>query len=185
MGNQLPPLRSSITSIFFKTEPRSQRYLTPMKESDDVIDMFEVGQFDYSSTIPDECLACIFQSLSSGLVQFTKLALKCDRRSTSIGDDALLIISLRCRNLTRLKLRTCREITDARRSGFAKNCKEFEKAVVVDRVPSRAIGSGIAAASLRVYLLKGSTMDSVLDTTLSDQKNLRTLKLFPLLRRLG
>lgn len=154
-----------------KTEPRSTGVTSPMKESDDsddVIDIFEVGEFDYSSTTPDECLACIFQSLSSGdrkrcslvcrrwfriegqsrhrlslnaqsdLVSLipsifsrfdsvTKLALKCDRRSTSIGDDALLIISLRCRNLTRLKLRTCREITDAGIEAFAKNCKGLKK----------------------------------------------------------
>ncbi|KAF8406278.1 hypothetical protein HHK36_008363 [Tetracentron sinense] len=57
----------------------------------------------------------------------TKLALKCDRRSVSIGDDALDLISLRCRNLTRLKLRACREITDAGMVAFAKNCKGLKK----------------------------------------------------------
>ncbi|KAI9074068.1 hypothetical protein K1719_043960 [Acacia pycnantha] len=43
----------------------------------------------------------------------TKLALKCDRRSVSIGDEALVLISQRCPNLTRLKLRACRELADA------------------------------------------------------------------------
>ncbi|XP_010244251.1 PREDICTED: F-box protein At1g47056-like [Nelumbo nucifera] len=126
------------------------------------------GTCDYISDLPDECLACIFQSLGSGdrkrcsLVcrrwfrvegqsrhrlslkaesdlqplipslfsrfdAVTKLALKCDRRSVSIGDDALLQISLRCRNLTRLKLRACRELTDAGMEAFVKNCKGLKK----------------------------------------------------------
>ncbi|GFP84528.1 F-box protein at1g47056 [Phtheirospermum japonicum] len=124
--------------------------------------------YDYSSRLPDECLACIFQSLSSGdrkrsslvcrrwlrvegqsrhrislnakaeltgaihqlFSRFdlvTKLALKCDRRSVSIGDDALILISLKCRNLTRLKLRACRELTDDGMSVFAENCRNLQK----------------------------------------------------------
>lgn len=124
--------------------------------------------YDYISNLPDECLACIFQSLSSGdrkrcslvcrrwlriegqsrhrlslnaqsellpmipslFSRFdvvTKLALKCDRRSVSVGDDALILISQKCRNLTRLKLRACRELTDAGMSVFAKNCKGLKK----------------------------------------------------------
>ncbi|KAK3007337.1 hypothetical protein RJ639_016821 [Escallonia herrerae] len=123
---------------------------------------------DYTFNIPDECLACIFQSLGSGdrkqcslvcrrwlLIEgqsrhrlsldaqskllcvvpslftrfdsVTKLALKCDRRSVSIGDDALILISLRCQKLTRLKLRACRELTDAGMAVFAKNCKGLKK----------------------------------------------------------
>ena len=123
---------------------------------------------DYISELPDECLACIFQSLSSGdrkrcslvcsrwlriegqsrhrlslnaqadLIPLipslfsrfdavTKLALKCDRRSTSITDDALVLISDKCRNLTRLKLRACRELTDTGMETFAKNCKGLKK----------------------------------------------------------
>ncbi|XP_044510877.1 F-box protein At1g47056-like [Mangifera indica] len=123
---------------------------------------------DFTSNLPDECLACIFQSLSSGdrkkcslvcrrwlriegqsrhrlslnaksdllhvipslFSRFdvvTKLALKCDRRSVSIGDDALVLISLKCRNIMRLKLRACRELTDIGISAFAKNCKGLKK----------------------------------------------------------
>ncbi|XP_060199390.1 F-box protein At1g47056-like [Lycium barbarum] len=140
------------------------------KETDDIddviVDLF--NDFDYSSNIPDECLACIFHFLTSGdrkscslvcrrwlhvegqsrhrlslnaqselvtVVPFifsrfdsvTKLALKCDRRSVSIDDDALVLISLRCRNLTRLKLRSCRELTDTGMEAFAKNCKGLKK----------------------------------------------------------
>lgn len=124
--------------------------------------------YDYSSNIPDECLACIFHSLGSGdrkrcslvcrrwlriegqsrhrlslnaqadllsLVptlfsrfdSVTKLALRCDRRSESIDDGTLILISLRCLNLTRLKLRACRGLTDAGLSEFAKNCKYLKK----------------------------------------------------------
>ncbi|KMT09759.1 hypothetical protein BVRB_6g127400 [Beta vulgaris subsp. vulgaris] len=123
---------------------------------------------DPTSDIPDECLAHIFQSLSSGdrkrcsLVckrwlrvegqsrfrlslnsnseisthlsslfsrfdSVTKLALRCDRRSISISDDDLVLISLHCRNLTRLKLRGCRELTDLGITAFAKNCKSLKK----------------------------------------------------------
>ncbi|CDP02535.1 unnamed protein product [Coffea canephora] len=123
---------------------------------------------DYTSEIPDECLALIFQSLSSGdrkscslvskrwlLVEgqsrhrlslnatadiysqipaifsrfdsVTKLALRCDRKSSSINDDALALISLRCRNLTRLKLRGCRQVTDLGMAFIAKNCKVLKK----------------------------------------------------------
>ncbi|KAK4751442.1 hypothetical protein SAY87_004924 [Trapa incisa] len=57
----------------------------------------------------------------------TKLALKCDRKCVSISDDALILISLRCQNLTRLKLRSCRELTDAGMTAFAKTCKSLKK----------------------------------------------------------
>ncbi|CAA0816262.1 F-box protein [Striga hermonthica] len=125
-------------------------------------------QIDYTSEIPDECLALIFQPLSSGdrkrcslvcrrwlavegqsrqrlalnasaevaehlpavFTRFdsvTKLALRCDRKSVSINDDALTLISLRCRNLTRLKLRGCREISDLGMLALATNCKYLRK----------------------------------------------------------
>ncbi|XP_051127077.1 F-box protein SKIP2-like [Andrographis paniculata] len=123
---------------------------------------------DYTAEIPDECLALIFQSLSSGdrkscslvcrrwlsvegqsryrlalnasadvavhlskvFLRFdsvTKLALRCDRKSVSLNDDDLLFISLRCHNLTRLKLRGCREITDVGMYSLATNCKSLRK----------------------------------------------------------
>ncbi|KAI8019057.1 F-box protein [Camellia lanceoleosa] len=123
---------------------------------------------DYISELPDECLAWVFQSLSSGdrkacslvcrrwlMVEgqsrhrmslnaqsellplipslfsrfdsVTKLALRCDRRTVSINDDALTQISIRCPNLTRLKLRSCRELTDLGMASLAKNCKGLKK----------------------------------------------------------
>ncbi|GER30249.1 F-box family protein [Striga asiatica] len=135
-----------------------------------VPDMFCANQpqIDFTLEIPDECLALIFQSLSSGdrkrcsLVcrrwlsveaqsrhrialnasaevsehlpaiftrfdSITKLALRCDRKSVSINDDALTLISLRCHNLTRLKLRGCREISDLGMLALATNCKSLRK----------------------------------------------------------
>ncbi|KAG4930685.1 hypothetical protein GLYMA_17G167800v4 [Glycine max] len=127
-----------------------------------------VGGRDYTADIPDECLAGIFQFLSSvdrktcsavcrrwlrvdgenrqrlslnakaSLVDFvpslfsrfdsvTKLALRCDRKSASVNDDALVLISLRCRNLVRLKLRGCREVTELGMAGVAKNCTNLKK----------------------------------------------------------
>ncbi|KAI3785102.1 hypothetical protein L1987_44214 [Smallanthus sonchifolius] len=123
---------------------------------------------DYSSEIPDDCLALVFQFLGSGdrnrcslvskrwlLVEgqsrhrlalnaqsevlpfissmfsrfdaVTKLSLRCDRRSVSIDDNGLILISFRCRKLTRLKLRGCREITEIGMAALAKNCKELKK----------------------------------------------------------
>lgn len=153
----------------------SQRYkskstavISPMHADESSAELPDGTAYDYISNLPDECLACIFQSLSSGdrkrcslvcrrwlriegqsrhrlslnaqsellpmipslFSRFdvvTKLALKCDRRSVSVGDDALILISQKCRNLTRLKLRACRELTDAGMSVFAKNCKGLKK----------------------------------------------------------
>ncbi|XXG63824.1 hypothetical protein AAC387_Pa05g1925 [Persea americana] len=66
-------------------------------------------------------------SIFSRFDSVSKLALKCDRRSISIGDDALALISLRCRNLTRLKLRSCRELTEAGMAEIGRNCKSLKK----------------------------------------------------------
>lgn len=72
----------------------------------------------------------IFSSLSSVFARFdsvTKLALRCDRKSISLNDDALVLISLRCQKLSRLKLRGCRQITDHGMVAFARNCKTLKK----------------------------------------------------------
>ncbi|PWA45777.1 VIER F-box protein 1 [Artemisia annua] len=57
----------------------------------------------------------------------TKLSLKCDRRSVSINDDGLVLISEHCRNLTRLKLRACREITDLGMVRVSENLKYLKR----------------------------------------------------------
>ncbi|CAH8335601.1 unnamed protein product [Eruca vesicaria subsp. sativa] len=123
---------------------------------------------DFTSDLPDECLAHVFQHLGAGdrkrcslvckrwlfvdgqnrhrlsldaraeissfltsmLNRFdsvTKLALRCDRKSISLSDEALVVISVRCLNLTRVKLRGCREITDLGMVEFAKNCGNLKK----------------------------------------------------------
>ncbi|KAK6256545.1 hypothetical protein QUC31_000004 [Theobroma cacao] len=153
-----------------RSKSKSTALICPMQaeEAEDLDRRSIDGLSDFISDLPDECLACIFQSLSPGdrkrcsLVCWrwlriegqsrhrlslnaqsdlhplipsifsrfdavTKLALKCDRRSVSIGDDALVLISERCRNLTRLKLRTCRNLTDAGMAAFAKNCRGLKK----------------------------------------------------------
>ncbi|KAJ4828972.1 putative F-box/LRR-repeat protein 8 [Turnera subulata] len=171
--NSLDPVLTHRSKFKSSSSSSSAGPIFPMgvEEGDDDADGFLVVQGaarDYISDLPDECLACIFQSLSSGdrkrcsLVcrrwlriegqsrhrlslnaqsdllpliptlfsrfdSVTKLALKCDRRSTSIADEALVSISLRCRNLTRLKLRACKELTDAGMAEFAKNCRGLRK----------------------------------------------------------
>ncbi|CAF2151523.1 unnamed protein product [Brassica napus] len=57
----------------------------------------------------------------------TKLALRCDRNSFSLSDEAFAMVSVRCSNLTRVKLRGCREITDLGMESFARNCKSLKK----------------------------------------------------------
>uniref|UniRef100_A0A1J3HP58 F-box protein n=1 Tax=Noccaea caerulescens TaxID=107243 RepID=A0A1J3HP58_NOCCA len=204
---------------------------------------------DYSSYIPDECLALVFQFLNSGnrkrcalvcrrwmivegqnryrlslharsdlltsipslFTRFdsvTKLSLKCDRRSVSIGDEALVKISLRCRNLKRLKLRACRELTDAGMAAFAENCKDLKilscgscdfgakgvKAVLdhcssleelsVKRlrgfadVAPDSIGPGAAASSLISICFKELYNGQCFGPVIVGAKNLRSLKLF-------
>ncbi|KAL0718515.1 hypothetical protein Bca4012_067837 [Brassica carinata] len=56
-----------------------------------------------------------------------KLALRCDRKSVSLSDEALVMISVRCLNLTRVKLRGCREITDLGMVEFARSCRNLKK----------------------------------------------------------
>ncbi|EEF52352.1 F-box protein At1g47056 [Ricinus communis] len=156
----------------YRSKSKSTALISPMQteepnDKDDVVLIINESP-DYISDLPDECLACIFQSLSPSDRQrcslvcrrwlriegqsrhrlslhaqsdllpvisalftrfdaVTKLALRCDRKSASIGDEALEAISLRCRNLTRLKLRSCRDVTDAGMAAFAKNCKGLKK----------------------------------------------------------
>ncbi|GAB2255363.1 hypothetical protein Droror1_Dr00009141 [Drosera rotundifolia] len=57
----------------------------------------------------------------------TKLALRCDRRSVSVCDEGILMVALRCRNLMRLKLRGCRQVTDDGMTAFSRNCKGLRK----------------------------------------------------------
>ncbi|CAN1131337.1 Putative F-box/LRR-repeat protein 8, partial [Linum perenne] len=66
-------------------------------------------------------------TLCSRFNSVTKLVVRCELRSTSIDDEALAMISLRCRNLTRLKLRSCREVTGTGMEAFAKNCRSLKK----------------------------------------------------------
>ncbi|RYR17365.1 hypothetical protein Ahy_B03g062136 isoform A [Arachis hypogaea] len=46
---------------------------------------------------------------------------------TSVNDEGLILILLRCVNLTWLKLRGCREITEAGMAAVGKNCKALKK----------------------------------------------------------
>ncbi|XP_054794068.1 F-box protein At1g47056-like [Prosopis cineraria] len=166
----VPCLRQTNHTHRSTSKSRSTAFISPMLFNENHESPYEVIHTvpDYISELPDECLACIFQSLSSAdrnrcsLVcrrwlrvegqsrhrlsvnaqldllpvipslfsrfdSVTKLALKCNRRSVSIGDEALVLISQRCPNLTRLKLRVCREVTDAGMEVFAKNCKGLKK----------------------------------------------------------
>ncbi|KAI4314998.1 hypothetical protein L6164_027852 [Bauhinia variegata] len=218
-------------------------------KSDKGADLIEnqTGGCDYTADLPDDCLAGIFQFLSTvdrkhcSLVcqrwlrvdgqsrhrlslnaqaemldivpslfyrfdSVTKLALRCDRRSTSINDDALILISLRCKNLTRLKLRGCREITEVGMAGLAKNCKALKKLscgscmfgakgmnAVLDNCTSleelsvkrlrgvhdgtEVVGPGAASSSLKSICLKELVNGQSFAPLIISSKKLRTLKL--------
>ncbi|XP_022940837.1 F-box protein At1g47056-like [Cucurbita moschata] len=233
-----------------RSKIKSTALISPMHldETDDFREII-LGASDFISDLPDECFACIFQSLSpvdrkncslvcrrwlkvegqsrhrlsikaeadlssiipSLFTRFdavTKLALKCDRRSTSIGDDALILISFRCRNLTRLKLRACRELTDVGMAAFAKNCKGLKKLscgsctfgakgmnAVLDNCSAleelsvkrlrgitdstaEPIGPGVAGSSLKTICLKDLYNAQCFGPLVIGAKNMRTLKLF-------
>ncbi|KAJ8567297.1 hypothetical protein K7X08_019505 [Anisodus acutangulus] len=160
--------RSALPNHHRSTSSQSDFFsLINSDEDESTISSILLNQ-DYTDNLPNECLALIFQSLSSGdrkkcslvcrrwlliegqsrhrlalnaksdILPFiptifsrfdsvTKLALRCDRKSVSINDDALTLISLRCSNLIRLKLRGCRDVTDVGMSAFAKNCNNLKK----------------------------------------------------------
>ncbi|PON35331.1 F-box domain containing protein [Parasponia andersonii] len=145
-------------------------------------------------------------SLFSRFDSVTKLALRCDRKSISVNDDALVLISIRCPNLSRVKLRGCREITDVGMEVFAQNCKALKKfscgscmfgakgmnailnhcraleELSVKRFRgihegSEMIGPGVAASSLRSVCLKELINGQVFQPLIVGSKKLTTLKL--------
>lgn len=141
-------------------------------------------------------------SLFNRFDSVTKLALRCDRKSASINDDALVLISLRCRNLTRLKLRGCREVTEIGMAAIGDNCKVLKKlscascvfgtkgiAAVIDRCNSLedltvkrlrgahdSVVGGAAASSLKSICLKELVNGQSFAPLVIGSKKLRILK---------
>lgn len=136
----------------------------------------------------------------------TKLSLRCDRRSASISDDVLILISLRCKNLKRLKLHGCREISEIGMAGLTQNCKALKKLscgscmfgtkgmnTVIDHCvaleelsvkrlrgvhdSSAVIGPGAAASSLKSICLKDIVNGQSFAPLIVGSKKLRRLKL--------
>ncbi|KAK8939345.1 F-box protein SKIP2 [Platanthera guangdongensis] len=147
-------------------------------------------------------------SLFTRFDAISKLALKCDRRAESIGDDALALISERCPNLTRLKLRACRELTEVGMAALAKHCPNLRKLscgsctfgvrgieAVLRGCPlleelsikrlrglNEAAGHGdnilVPSSSLRSICLKELYNGQCFIPVIASSPNLRTLKLF-------
>ncbi|XWS41853.1 hypothetical protein CRYUN_Cryun17cG0118600 [Craigia yunnanensis] len=145
-------------------------------------------------------------SLFTRFDSVTKLTLRCSRKSISLTDDALVTISIRCKNLTRLKLRGCREITDEGMSTFAENSKNLRKLscgscmfgakalnAVLDYCNNleelsvkrlrgihdgaEPIGPGTAASSLKMICLKELVNGQSFEPLVIGSKNLKTLKI--------
>ncbi|XWS33563.1 hypothetical protein CRYUN_Cryun22dG0094000 [Craigia yunnanensis] len=151
----------------------------------------------------------IVASLPSLFTRFdsvTKLVLRCSRKSISINDGALVTISIRCQNLTRLKLRGCREISDEGMSSFAQNSKNLRKLscgscmfgakalnAVLDYCKNleelsvkslrgihdgaEPIGPGAAASSLKMICLKELVNGQSFEPLVVGSENLKTLKI--------
>ncbi|XWS45220.1 hypothetical protein CRYUN_Cryun15aG0117500 [Craigia yunnanensis] len=151
----------------------------------------------------------IVASLPSLFTRFdsvTKLALRCSRKSISLNDGALVTISIRCQNLTRLKLCGCREISDEGMLAFAQNSKNLRKLscgscmfgakalnAVLDYCKSleelsvkrlggihdgaEPIGPGAAASSLKMICLKELVNGQSFEPLVVGSKNLKTLKI--------
>ncbi|KAK8481831.1 hypothetical protein V6N13_024233 [Hibiscus sabdariffa] len=136
----------------------------------------------------------------------TKLTLRCSRKSISLNDDALVMISIRCRNIERLKLRGCREISDEGMLAFAQNSKNLKKLscgscmfgakalnAVLDYCTkleelsvkrlrgihdgAEAIGPGAAASSLKTICLKELVNGQSFEPLVVGAKNLKALKI--------
>ncbi|KAL9285928.1 putative F-box/LRR-repeat protein 8 [Arabidopsis thaliana] len=152
-------------------------------------------------------LISVIPSLFTRFDSVTKLVLRSDRRSLGICDNAFVMISVRCRNLTRLKLRGCREISDLGIIGFTENCRSLKKVsfgscgfgvkgmnallntclgleeLSVKRLRgigagAELIGPGGAAGSLKVICLKELHNGQCFAPLLSGAKGLRILKIF-------
>lgn len=151
----------------------------------------------------------ILASLPSLFTRFdsvTKLSLRCERKSISLNDDALILISIRCQNLTRLKLRGCREVTDLGMATFAQNCKTLKKLSCVScmfgakalnavldhctileelsvnrlrgiRDGAEPIGPGAATSSLKSICLKELVNGQSFEPLVIGSKKLKTLKI--------
>ncbi|KAJ0984368.1 hypothetical protein J5N97_002724 [Dioscorea zingiberensis] len=146
-------------------------------------------------------------ALFSRFEAVSKLALKCDRRSDSIGDEGLALISLRCPNLTRLKLRACRALTDDGMTALAKHCPNLRRfscgscafgSKGIDAILSgcslleelsikrlrgladaiEPASPGVAAGSLRSVCLKELYNGQCFGPLIAGCRNLKTLKLF-------
>ncbi|XP_047315501.1 F-box protein SKIP2-like [Impatiens glandulifera] len=143
------------------------------------------------------------QTIFSRFDSVTKLVLRCDRRSVSIVDDALILISLRCKNLTRLKLRGCRELTDVGLAAFAMNtnclkkfssgsclfgvkgmnavlqhCKNLEElSIKRHHGVLEPIGPGVASLSLKTICFREIYNGHCFDPLITGAKNLKTLKI--------
>ncbi|KAE8673985.1 F-box protein SKIP2 [Hibiscus syriacus] len=168
--------------------------------SDGFSDEF-VENRDYTAEIPDECLAYVCNSSFPAIGTVVR-----SRKSISLNDDALVMISIRCRNLERLKLRGCREISDEGMLAFAQNSNKLRKIscgscmfgagglnAVLDYCTNleelsvkrsrginngtQAIGPGAAASSLKTICLKELVNGQSFEPLIVGAKNLKALKI--------
>ncbi|KAK4772248.1 hypothetical protein SAY86_014023 [Trapa natans] len=136
----------------------------------------------------------------------SKLSLRCGRTLISINDDALILLSLKCPSLSRLKLRGCHEITDIGIAAFSQHAKNLRKfscgscslgTVAINAVldhcsgleeisikrlrgihdGSELIRPGAASKSLKSICLKEIINGQCFGPLIIGAKSLRTLKL--------
>ncbi|KAH7432649.1 hypothetical protein KP509_07G032200 [Ceratopteris richardii] len=74
-----------------------------------------------------QSLDALLVPLFSRFEFISSLCLKCSRKETSIDDNAIVLVGLHCKNLTSLKLKSCKAITDTGIAQFAKSCGSLKK----------------------------------------------------------
>ncbi|KAJ3693291.1 hypothetical protein LUZ60_008771 [Juncus effusus] len=150
-------------------------------------------------------------SVGSIVMRFSsvsKLALKCERRSDSIGDETIAVIANGLPGLTRLKLRACRAVTDSGMESLAgccvnlrklsvgscafgskgiesilKSCKNLEELSIkrlrgLSDVNTSPISADLIAGKLRAICLKELYNGQCFAPLIANSPNLKILKLF-------
>ncbi|KAG6492387.1 F-box protein At1g47056-like [Zingiber officinale] len=137
----------------------------------------------------------------------SSLSLRCDRRSDSIGDDALELIARSWPSLTRIKLRACRRVTDLGMDVLADGCPSLRRlscascsfgAAGLDAIlqgcprledlsikrlrglsnpPHQVVRLAVASSALRSICLKELYNGQCFDPLIAGSPNLRILKI--------
>ncbi|KAG4153943.1 hypothetical protein ERO13_D03G025400v2, partial [Gossypium hirsutum] len=182
-----PLLLLSFLATDFATKSRWRSWIIPLSYPMSV-------WLSFSSSLDPVIGTGVHSSASGGFaltVGAATLALRCSRKSISLTDDALLTISIRCRNLTRLKLREFKKLRKLScgscmfgakaLNAVLDHCANLEE-LSVKRLRgihdgAEPIGPGAAASSLKMICLKELVNGQSFAPLVLGSKNLKTVKI--------